>query len=69
MGGTVCLCVVTLIPEPEKGDDIVQNGVKTDKNERSGSSVDKSNLPTSTRQHSTIPTSAKKGKLSYYLLT
>jgi hypothetical protein len=51
---------VTLIPEPEKGDDIVQNGVKTDKNERSGSSVDKSNLPTSTQQHSTIPTLAKK---------
>jgi len=49
---------VTLIPEPEKNGDIVENGVKTDKNEGSDSSVDKSNLSASAQP--TIPRSAKK---------
>jgi hypothetical protein len=46
---------VTLIPEPEKGGNVVENGVKK---EGSNSSVDKSNL--STAEHSTTATSVKK---------
>ncbi|UJR37835.1 hypothetical protein I4U23_030525 [Adineta vaga] len=49
---------VTLIPEPEKGGNIVENGHNADKKERAGSSIDKSNL--SKTNHSTTPTSAKK---------
>jgi len=49
---------VTLIPEPEKAGNVVENGVKTDKKEGSVSSVDKSNLSAS--EQSKIPTSAKK---------
>ncbi|CAF0992187.1 unnamed protein product [Rotaria sp. Silwood1] len=48
---------VTLIPEPEKRGDVVENGVKTDKKEKAESSVDKSNLSTTEKQQST---SAKK---------
>ncbi|CAF3531538.1 unnamed protein product [Rotaria sp. Silwood1] len=51
------LYLVTLIPEPEKRGDVVENGVKTDKKEKAESSVDKSNLSTTEKQQST---SAKK---------
>ena len=47
---------VTLIPEPEKRGDVVENGVKTDKKEKSESPVDKSNMPKTEQQ----PASAKK---------
>ncbi|CAF0723290.1 unnamed protein product [Adineta steineri] len=47
---------VTLIPEPHKNDDIVENGVKTDKKDRTGSTIDKS---TSGKQHTT--TGKKEG--------
>jgi hypothetical protein len=56
------LNLVTLIPEPETSDNILVNGVKTDK-ERSNSSVDKSNSSASEQQQSTTPKSAKKGKI------
>jgi len=47
---------VTLIPEPEKGGDLVENGLKTDK-ERAGSSTDK---PKSDQPRPTAATSGKK---------
>jgi len=50
---------VTLIPEPEKSGDIVENGLHTDKKERTGLPVNNSNLSTSGQQPTT-PTSAKK---------
>jgi len=49
---------VTLIPEPEKSDNVVENGVKTDKKERLNSSVDNSNTSASEQQQQ--PTLAKK---------
>jgi hypothetical protein len=55
---------VTLIPEPEKSDKVVENGVKTDKKEILGSSDNKSNLSGSEQQkqqQATTPTLAKKG--------
>jgi len=51
---------VTLIPEPEKSDNVVENGVKTDKKERLNSSVDKSNISASEQQQQQQPTLAKK---------
>jgi len=38
---------VTLIPEPEKKDNVVENGLTTDKKDGSNSSTDKSNLSAS----------------------
>jgi hypothetical protein len=61
------LCLVTLIPEPEKSDNVVENGVKTDKKEILGSSDNKSNLSGSEQQkqqQATTPTLAKKGKVT-----
>jgi hypothetical protein len=60
-----CLYLVTLIPEPEKSDNVVENGVKTDKKERSNSSVDKSNTSASgqQQQQQPPPTVAKKGNI------
>jgi hypothetical protein len=54
---------VTLIPEPEKSDNVVENGVKTDKKEILGSSDNKSNLSGSEQQQqqAATPTLAKKG--------
>jgi len=51
---------VTLIPEPEKSDGVVENGVKIDKKERLETSVNKPNLSTSEQKQSTTPKSAKK---------
>jgi len=51
---------VTLIPDPEKNGNTVENGVKIDKKERSELSADKSNLSTSAQEKSTTPISAKK---------
>ncbi len=53
--------LVTLIPEPDKNGNVVENGVKADKHEGSNSSVDKSNLSAS-EQAKKISTPAKKGK-------
>ncbi len=59
-----CLYLVTLIPEPEKSDNVVENGVKTDKKERSNSSVDKSNTSASEQQQQQQkPAVAKKGNI------
>ncbi|CAF3397471.1 unnamed protein product [Rotaria socialis] len=44
---------VTLIPEPEKNDEVVENGVTTGKKEKSESSTDKTNLSTSEQQQTT----------------
>lgn len=53
---------VTLIPEPEKSNNVVENGVKTDKKERTNSSVEKSNLSTSEQQQQQQkPAAGKKG--------
>ncbi|CAF0893803.1 unnamed protein product [Rotaria sordida] len=49
---------VTLIPDPEKRGNVVENGVKTDKKERSELSGDKSNSSTTAQPQSTP---AKKG--------
>jgi hypothetical protein len=57
------LHLVTLIPEPEKSNNIVENGIKTDKKERSNSSVDKSNISASEQQQKQQPTPAKKGNI------
>jgi len=56
-----CSNLVTLIPEPEKSDNVVENGVKTDKKERLNSSVDNSNTSASEQQQQ--PTLAKKGNI------
>ena len=62
-----------MIPEPEKSDNIVENGVKTDKKERSNSSVGKSNISAPEqqghKQQSTTSTLTKKGKqIKFFLL-
>jgi len=57
-----CSNLVTLIPEPEKSDNVVENGVKTDKKERLNSSVDNSNTSASEQQQQQ-PTLAKKGNI------
>ncbi|CAF0847857.1 unnamed protein product [Rotaria sordida] len=44
---------VTLIPDPEKRGNVVENGVKTDKKERSELSGDKSNSSTTAQPQST----------------
>ncbi|CAF3245398.1 unnamed protein product [Rotaria socialis] len=44
---------VTLIPEPEKNGEVVENGVTTGKKEKSESSTDKTNLSTSEQQQTT----------------
>jgi hypothetical protein len=49
---------VTLIPDPEKTGNVVENGVTTDKTERSDSSANKSTLPTPETQQKSTP--AKK---------
>lgn len=49
---------VTLIPEPEKGGDLHENGLKTDKKDRTGSSAEKSSVD---QQRPTAATSGKKG--------
>lgn len=38
------MSLVTLIPEPDKKENVVENGLKTDKKNASNSSTDKSNL-------------------------
>jgi len=50
---------VTLIPEPEKGSEVVENGVKTDKKERTESGNDQSNLSNSNQHKS--PSAKKEG--------
>lgn len=59
------LSLVTLIPEPENSDNVVENTVKTDKKERTNSSVDKTNASASEQQSTTTP--VKKGKLINHL--
>lgn len=54
------MSLVTLIPEPEKTDNVVENGVKTEKKDGSNSSVGKSNLSAS--EQAATPKSAKKGR-------
>ena len=56
------LPLVTLIPEPEKQGNVVENGVKSDKKEGLNSSVQKSN--SSASEQVATPTLAKKGRIT-----
>lgn len=56
------MSLVTLIPEPDNKDNVVENGHATDKKDGLKSSADKSNLSES--QQVSKPTAVKKGRIS-----